>query len=116
MFKAIQKVLAIIRNPPDPNWHVEKSAKPSKNHPLGGFWKRKSHHEFGLAIGPAGKGKYYISFCGPGGCFEKGTYRSISSIIDDSGYKVIDMNNIEVRVKRKFQKYTRATGRSNECL
>ena len=113
MFESIKKALEVLRNPPDPNWHVENCAKPSKSHPLGGYWKRKSHHEFGLAIGPAGEGMYYISFCGPGGCFEKGTYRANSSIVDDPDFNVIDINNIEVRTKRKFKRYTRSSGRND---
>ena len=111
MFDSIKTFFKILRNPPDPNWHVEKSARPSKTHPYGGFWKRKSHHEFGLAIGPAGRGMYYVSFCGPGGCFEKGSYRPHTNIVEDPNYKIIDENNIEVKSKNGFKRYTRASSR-----
>ena len=113
MFESIKRALEVLRNPPAPNWYIVKGARPSKDHPLGGFWKRKSHHEFGLAIGPAGEGTYYISFCGPGGCFEKGIYRQNSSIVDDPDFIVIDLNNIEVKAKKKFKRYTRAGGRNS---
>ena len=108
MFESIKKTLEMLRNPPDPNWHVEKAAQSSPGHPLGGFWKRKPQHEFGLAIGPAGKGMYYVSFCGPGGCFARGTYRPNTSIVDDAAYRVIDENTIEVKSKREFARYSRA--------
>ena len=112
MFESIKKALEILKNPPDPNWHVEKSARPSEKYPLAGFWQRQQHHDFGLAIGPAGDGNYYISFCGPGGCFEKGTYRPISQIFDDPDIKVIDMETIEVRGKKNFKRYVRSSKRS----
>ena len=67
-----------VRRPPDPHWQIEKQAKPSERYPLGGFWKSNTKHDHGLAIGPAGEGIYYISFCGPGGCFEQGAYRKIA--------------------------------------
>lgn len=100
-----------VRNPPNPNWHIEKQAKPSKRYPLGGFWKRNPKHDHGLAIGPAGEGKYYISFCGPGGCFDKGTYRANSTIEDDPSYRVIDTNTIEVKGQKGFEKYVRVKRR-----
>jgi len=70
-------------------------------------------HEHGLAIGKAKNGQYYISFCGPGGCFEKGTYRQNSEIVNDPMYKVIDENTIEVKGKKGFDKYYRVKSRSN---
>ena len=109
MFESIKKALDILRNPPDPNWHVQRSAKPSKSHPYAGFWKRKPHHEFGLAIGPAGKGMYFVSFCGPGGCFEKGSYRPNTTLTGDPAYRVIDENNIDVKSRHGFARYTRAS-------
>jgi hypothetical protein len=113
MFKTIKAIISAIRNPPDPNWHIEKQAKPSKTHPLGGFWKKKESHNFGLAIGKASDGLYFVSFCGPGGCFEKGTYRPNTTIDGDPSYRVIDKNTIEVRGQKGFEKYTRYKKRTN---
>lgn len=113
MFKRIKKIIEIIRNPADPNWHIEKQGKPSKTHPLGGFWKKNQNHNHGLAIGKAPEGLYFISFCGPGGCFEKGAYRPNSTIEGDPAYRVIDINTIEVKGKKGFEKYTRAKAREN---
>jgi hypothetical protein len=111
MFERIKRIINIIRNPPDPNWHIEKQAKPSKSHPLGGFWIKNIKHDHGLAIGKAPEGLYFISFCGPGGCFEKGSYRPNSRIEGDANYRIIDNDNIEVNGKKGFEKYTRAAAR-----
>ncbi len=113
MIKFIKTIIELIRNPPDPNWYIEDDAKRTKSHPLGGFWKKNPKHDHGLAIGPAEDGKYFISFCGPGGCFEKGTYRANSTIEGDPHYRVIDTNTIEVEGKKGFSKYVRVKRREN---
>lgn len=113
MFKTIKAIFHLIRNPPNPNWHIEKQAKPCKTHPLGGFWKIKETNEFGLAIGKASDDLYFISFCGPGGCFEKGAYRPNTAIHGDPAYRVIDKNTIEVKDKNGFKKYIRCKNRKN---
>ena len=112
MFNLIKEFLKVIRNPPDPNWHIENEAKPKKKYPLGGFWKRSPNHDHGIAIGPSNDGQYFVTFCGPGGCFKKGTYRPNTSIVNDSNYRVIDVDTIEVKgKKRKFNKYVRVKSR-----
>ena len=113
MIKFIKAIIQAIRNPPDPNWHIEKQAKPSRFHPLGGFWKKNKKHDHGLAIGRADDETYFISFCGPGGCFDKGIYRPDSKIEGDPAYRVIDENNIEVKGKKGFEKYYRVKSRTN---
>ena len=113
MFKKIKAIITLIKNPPNPNWHIERAAKPSKSYPLGGFWKKNQKFNHGLAIGKAPGGLYYISFCGPGGCFEKGKYRKNSKIIGDPNYIVIDNDTIKVKGKNGFSKYTRSESREN---
>jgi hypothetical protein len=112
MFKFIRQLIHLLRNPPDPNWHIERQAKPSKTHPLGGFWKCGIKHDHGIAIGAADDNKYFISFCGPGGCFEKGKYRPNSAIEGDPCYRVIDNNTIEIKGKKGFTKYVRVKSRA----
>lgn len=116
MFKRIKALIAVIKTPPNPNWYIEKAAKPSRAHPLGGFWKQNQKHNHGLAIGKAPDGMYYISFCGPGGCFAKGEYRPNSKIVDDPEYIVIDNDTIEVKGKYGFSIYTRSISRDNKNL
>jgi len=113
MFKIIKGMIEVFKNSPDQNWHIEKQGKPSKAHPLGGFWKKDLKHDHGLAIGKAPEGLYFISFCGPNGCFEKGTYRPNSAIVDDPDYRILDKNTIEVKGKKGFEKYMRAKARKN---
>ena len=111
MFAFIKSLIQVLRNPPDPNWHIERQAKPTNTHPLGGFWKRDNKQDHGLAIGPADGNTYFISFCAPSGCFEKGKYRPNSTIEGDSEYRVIDKNTIEVKGKNGFTKYVRTKSR-----
>lgn len=100
-----------------PNWYVEEQAKPSSSHPLAGFWKAEkcSPDEWGLAIGPMGEKTYYVSFCGPGGCFEEGTYRPETTLNDDPAYKIIGNDQIEVKGADAFTKYVRCPGRKSDA-
>ena len=85
----------------NPHREVEAQAVPSESHPLAGFWKASCddpEEDFGLAIGPMGSDTYYVSFCGPGGCFAKGDYRPITKLVGDPKYRVLDNDTIEVRV------------------
>lgn len=97
----------------EPNWHVEKNAVPSQNHPLAGFYKEGDCKDpWGWAVGPAGENKYYISFCGPGGCFAEGTYRSNTSIIGDPNYKVVDENSIDFKSNDGWSAHIRCPSRT----
>ena len=80
---------------------------PSSDHPLTGFWRSDCADAFGLAVQPAGPAEYSVSFCGPGGCFEPGTYRPNSRIVDDPEYRITDANTIDVRGRDGFTTYYR---------
>ena len=83
-------------------------ASGSSTHPLAGFWKDgHCDDDFGLAIAPAQGDTYSVSFCGPGGCFEPGTYRPNSTIVGDPTYRVLSNNAIEVSTANGFQSYIR---------
>jgi hypothetical protein len=97
----------------NPNWQVEHDAQPSETHPYGGFWKIEAQNEFGLAIGPHGKDSYYVSFCGPGGCFAKGEYRPFTSLVGDPTYRIVDNNQIDVQGREGFTAYHRSAGRQS---
>lgn len=92
----------------DPGRTAEKMAVPTDEFPLAGFYKDKPMENFGFAIGPNENGTYYISFCGPGGCFKPGTYLPDTTIVDDSNYEVIDNNTI--KFKRSGNIVRRAPG------
>lgn len=74
-------------------------------------WQDGDHcdDDFGLKIEPAAGDLYSISFCGPGGCFEPGTYRPNSPIFGDEAYRVIDGNTLEVLGGDGFSKYYRCS-------
>ena len=74
---------------------------------LTGFWKDHCEDDFGLKIEPADGDRYSVSFCGPGGCFEPGTYRPNSPIFGDQAYRVIDGNTLEVLGGDGFTTYYR---------
>jgi hypothetical protein len=96
------------------NWYVEENVVRTEEHPLAGFWKNEGSEEnpWGWAIGPASPGIYYISFCGPNGCFAEGTYLPNTSIVNDPEYKVIDENTIMMPSKKGLSKVVRCPGRT----
>ncbi len=96
-----------------PHWEVERDAVASNSHPFAGFWKADLSDNFGLAIGSYGEGKYYVSFCGPGGCFAKGNYRPITALTNDPEYRIIDKDTIEVH-GTGWTQYHRSRGRKVE--
>lgn len=97
----------------EPNWHVEENAIPSSSHPLAGFYKEEGCKDpWGWAIGPANDEEYYVSFCGPGGCFAEGTYRPNTTIYDDSTYEVMDKNTIKFLTKAGWATYVRCPSRT----
>ncbi|MGB9237166.1 MAG: hypothetical protein WCC04_22380 [Terriglobales bacterium] len=94
---------------------AEKAAVPSSEYPFAGFWKTQCSDTSGLAIAPAGDGYYSISFCGPGGCFEPGTYRPNSRIANDPNYHIINNDEIEVSGKGGAVEKCAALSRSEPC-
>jgi hypothetical protein len=111
IFRFIKELIKVIRNPPDPNWHIEVEAKPSESHPFGGFWKTDHKNDHGLAIGPLDDEMYFVTFCGPGGCFERGSYRQNTTLDSDPDYRIIDSNTIEVLGEKGFTRYYRVDSR-----
>lgn len=75
-----------------------------------GFWKIRCEDGHGLRIMPAGsQGLYSVSFCGPGGCFEPGTYRPDTFITGDRRYKVVSASEIQVEGADGFTTYVRCS-------
>jgi hypothetical protein len=110
--------LTSAQSPPNPSREAELAAVASADFPYAGFWKPYDCTPgYGLAISPAGTtpGLYSVSFCGPGGCFEPGTYRPNTTLVNDEKYWVIDENTIEVRGCGKLAhaaiRYVRCPGR-----
>ena len=85
------------------------AANVPSSHPLSGYWKDgHCDDDFGLLIAPAGDRVYSISFCGPGGCFEPGTYRRNSPIVGDPDYRPAGEGQLYVSLSDgSFQRYIR---------
>ena len=81
-----------------------------------GFWKRNCGDAFGLQIKPATDDQFSVSFCGPGGCFEPGTYRPNTTLKDDPAYQVIDSTHIKVRGQDGWSDYSKCTIEINPKL
>jgi len=81
---------------------------------LSGFWKDHCDDGHGLKIELADGGLYSISFCGPGGCFEPGTYRPNSAIFGDESYRVVDADTLEVLGGDGFSTYYRCPNAASQ--
>lgn len=81
-----------------------------------GFWKRNCEDAFGVQIMPTKDGQYSVSFCGPGGCFEPGTYRPNTKLKDDPAYQVVDTTHIKVQGRDGWSDYTKCTSEINPKL
>ena len=99
----------------DPDRLAEKHAIPSENHPYAGFWKFDNcDDDWGLAISPAQTKTYFISFCGPGGCFKEGTYWPETDITHDKQIRLIDANRMEIGSADGFRLIVRCSGRTTK--
>lgn len=105
---ALSIYLVFVKNNPEKNSQtIERFLSYDEKYPYVGFWKKDCSDCFGLAIDKAKEGKYSVSFCGPGGCHEPGTYRLDTTIVNDPLYRIIDKNNIVVKGMDGFTKYKR---------
>ena len=81
-----------------------------------GFWKQNCDDAFGLQVMPAASGQYSVSFCGPGGCFEPGTYRPNTTLRNDPSYQVVDSTHIKVRGRDGWSDYVKCTTETKPLL
>lgn len=81
-----------------------------------GFWKGNCAEPFGLQVMPTSDGQYSVSFCGPGGCFEPGTYRPDTSLTGDPMYQVVDASHIKVRGRDGWTDYYKCTTETHPVL
>jgi hypothetical protein len=81
-----------------------------------GFWKEYCTDAFGIQIKRHNTQTYSVSFCGPGGCFEPGTWMPNTTIESDPAYRVIDAKNIELKKGERWQRYTKCTTDTSPVL
>jgi len=80
-------------------WVFAPSVEAASASDYSGFWKTDCGNAFGLQILPSEKHLYSVSFCGPGGCFQPGTYLPNTPIDGDPMYEVISNNEIRLKLK-----------------
>jgi len=81
-----------------------------------GFWKTYCTDAFGIQIKQQQTQTYSVSFCGPGGCFEPGTWMPNTTIEGDPDYRVIDVKTIELKQGSRWQRFTKCTTDTNPVL
>jgi len=94
-------------DPGKDSYNIETTLNYDDNYPYVGFWKGDCSQTFGLSINKAEDNMYSVSFCGPGGCFKPGTYRPNTKLVDDQNYRIISIDEIEVKGMDGFSKYYR---------
>jgi hypothetical protein len=83
---------------------------------LAGFWKKKCDEPFGLQVMHLPIGLYAVSFCGPGGCFDPGTYRPNTKIVGDPNYEVVNRLALKVRSRGGSNMYFKCTSELKPSL
>lgn len=89
-----------------------------KNPPpdFAGFWKGTCSDAFGVQIKKQAANLFSVSFCGPGGCDEPGTWKPNTPILGDPHYRVINPATLEVQNGDTWQTYTKCTTETNPKL
>ena len=92
--------------------------EPVKSPPpdLIGFWKGRCSDAFGVQIKQQAANLYSVSFCGPGGCFEPGTWQPNTPIVGDPHYRLINSATLALQHGDGWQTYTKCTTDTNPKL
>jgi hypothetical protein len=80
-----------------------------------GFWKTRCSDAYGIQIKKQTETLFSVSFCGPGGCFEPGTWMPNTPIIGDPQYRVINPTTLELEHGESWQ-VTKCTTDTNPVL
>jgi len=81
-----------------------------------GFWKERCTDAFGVQIRKQTENLFSVSFCGPGGCFEPGTWMPNTPIVGDPKYKLINPITLEIQHGDGWQRFTKCTTDTNPTL
>ncbi len=81
-----------------------------------GFWKTRCADGFGVQIKKLPGNLFSVSFCGPGGCFEPGTWMPNTPIIEDPQYRRIDPTTLEIKRGEGWKRLTKCTTATNPAL
>lgn len=83
---------------------------------LTGFWKGRCSDAFGVQIKKQRENLFSVSFCGPGGCFEPGTWEPNTPIAGDPNYRLINPVTLAILRGNSWQTYTKCTTDTNPKL
>jgi hypothetical protein len=81
-----------------------------------GFWKWRCSDAWGVQIKKQKENLFSVSFCGPGGCFEPGTWMPNTPILGDPRYRYINATTLEVQHGDGWQPLTKCTTNTNPAL
>jgi hypothetical protein len=81
-----------------------------------GFWKSRCSDAWGVQIERQTANLYAVSFCGPAGCFEPGTWMPNTQIVGDPKYRYINPTALEIQSQYGWQTLTKCTPDTNPVL
>jgi hypothetical protein len=81
-----------------------------------GFWKWRCSDEWGVQIKKQTGNLFSVSLCGPGGCFEPGTWMPNTPIVGDPQYRSINPTTLAIQHGNGWQTLTRCTTNANPAL
>jgi hypothetical protein len=81
-----------------------------------GFWKWRCSDAWGVQIKKQTGNLFSVSFCGPGGCFEPGTWMPNTPIDGDPKYHYINPTTLAIQHGDGWQTLTRCTTNTNPVL
>jgi hypothetical protein len=90
--------------------------KSSKPPDFTGFWKGRCSDAFGVQIKQQTGKLFSVSFCGPGGCFDPGSWMPNTPIVGDPQYRPINPTTLEIEHGDGWQRFTKCTTDTNPVL
>jgi hypothetical protein len=81
-----------------------------------GFWKWRCSDAWGVQIKKQTGNLFSVSFCGPGGCFEPGTWMPNTPIVGDPQYHYINPTTLAIQHGDGWQTLTKCTTNTNPVL
>jgi hypothetical protein len=93
-------------------------SEPTKSTPpdFTGFWKQRCSDAWGIQIKKQTDNLFSVSFCGPGGCFEPGTWMPNTPVIGDPKYRSINPVTLAIQHGDGWQTVTRCTTNTSPVL
>ena len=81
-----------------------------------GFWKWRCSDDWGVQIQKQTGNLFSVSFCGPGGCFEPGTWMPNTPIVGDPRYRYINPTTLAIQHGDGWQTLTKCSSNTNPVM